>query len=74
MKDVGQIRKDSVVEIREEVNSKTSKAEGKIGEQAYIHGVKEKDKEEIVQKIPKLGYKLLAIILVMGSRAFKSAS
>jgi hypothetical protein len=47
LKDAGQIREDSTMEIREVMNSKTPKVEGKIGEQAYIHGVKEKYKEKI---------------------------
>jgi hypothetical protein len=40
LKDVGQIREDSMVEIREVMNSKTPNVEGKTGEQAYVHGVK----------------------------------
>ena len=47
LKDVGQIREDFVVKIREEMNSKTPKVEGKIGEQAYTHGVKARDEEKI---------------------------
>jgi hypothetical protein len=47
LKDVGQIREDSVVETREGMNSKTPKAEGKTCEQAYIHGVKIRDEEKI---------------------------
>jgi hypothetical protein len=46
LKDAEKIREDSVVEIREVMNSKTPKVEGKIDEQAYIHGVKAKDKEK----------------------------
>ena len=34
------------MEIREVMNSKTPKVEGKKGEQAYIHGVKARDEEE----------------------------
>jgi hypothetical protein len=46
LKDAEQIREDSTVEIREVMNSKTPKVEGKTSEQAYIHGVKAKDKEK----------------------------
>jgi hypothetical protein len=46
LKDVGQIREDSTMEIREVMNSKTPKVEGKTGEQAHIHGVKAKDEEK----------------------------
>jgi hypothetical protein len=46
LKDVGQIKEDSVVEIREGMNSKTPKAKGKTGEQAYTHGVKARDEEK----------------------------
>jgi hypothetical protein len=35
LKDAGQIREYSAVEIREVMNSKTPKAKGKIGEQEY---------------------------------------
>jgi len=48
LKDAEQIKEDSTVEIREVMNSKTPKVEGKTGEQAYIHGVKAKDKEKRV--------------------------
>ena len=34
------------MEIREVMNSKTPKAEGKTGEQAYAHGVKARDEEK----------------------------
>jgi hypothetical protein len=47
MKDIGQIREDSVVEIREGMNSKTSKAEGKTIEQADTQGMKARDEEKI---------------------------
>jgi hypothetical protein len=40
MKYVEKIREDSAVEIREEMNSKTSKGEGKTIEQADTHGTK----------------------------------
>ena len=63
LKDAGQIREDSAVEIREVMNSKTPKVEGKTGEQAYIHGVKEKDKYKR-DCTKKLGYKSLAILLI----------
>jgi hypothetical protein len=46
MKDVGKIREDSVVEIREEMNSKTSKGEGKTIEHAYTQGTKARDEEK----------------------------
>ena len=46
LRDVGKIKEDSTVEIREVMNSKTPKAEGKTGEQAYIHGVKARDEEK----------------------------
>jgi hypothetical protein len=46
LKEAGKIREDSAVEIREVMNSKTSKAGGKIGEQAYTHGVKARDEEK----------------------------
>ena len=46
LKDAGQSKEDSAVEIREVMNSKTPKVEGKTSEQAYIHGVKAKDKEK----------------------------
>jgi hypothetical protein len=46
LKDPVQIREDSAVEIREVMNSKTPKDEGKIGEQAHIHGVKARDEEK----------------------------
>jgi hypothetical protein len=46
MKDVGQIREDSVVEIRDVMNSKTSKAEGKTIEQKDTQGVKARDEEK----------------------------
>jgi hypothetical protein len=46
MKDVRQIREDSAVEIREEMNSKTSKGEGKTIEQADTHGTKARDEEK----------------------------
>ena len=46
MKDVGKIREDFAVEIREGMNSKTPKDEGKMGEQAYTHGVKARDEEK----------------------------
>ena len=45
LKDARQIREDSV-EIREVMNSKTPKVEGKTCEQAYIHGVKARDEEK----------------------------
>jgi hypothetical protein len=64
LKDVGQIREDFAVEIREVMNSKKPKAEGKIGEQAYIHGVKARDEEKRdFTKNSKLGHKSLAIML-----------
>jgi hypothetical protein len=46
LKDARQIKEDSTVETREVMTSKTPKAEGKIGEQAYIHGVKARDEEK----------------------------
>jgi hypothetical protein len=45
-KDVGKIKEDFAVEIREGMNSKTTKAEGKTGEQAYTHGMKARDEEK----------------------------
>jgi hypothetical protein len=47
LKDARQIREDSV-EIREVMNSKTPKYEGKRGEQSYTHGVKGRDGEKRV--------------------------
>jgi transketolase len=46
LKDSRRIRKYFVVEIREVVNSKTPKDEGKTCEQAYTHGVKARDEEK----------------------------
>jgi hypothetical protein len=46
LKDVGKIKEDSAIEIREVMNSKTPKVEGKTGERAYTHGVKERDEEK----------------------------
>jgi hypothetical protein len=46
MKDVGQIKEDFVVEIREVMNSKTSKAEGKTIEQVDTHGGKAREEEK----------------------------
>jgi hypothetical protein len=50
-----QIMKESSVEIRDMLSFKTSKSEGKAVEQAD---------NEVLQKIPKLGHKLLAILLI----------
>jgi hypothetical protein len=46
LKDSEQIKEDSVVEIREGMNSKTPKDEGKTSEQAYTHGGKARDEEK----------------------------
>jgi hypothetical protein len=46
MKDVGQIKEDSIVEIREVMNSKTSKVEGKTIEQSDTHGGKAREEEK----------------------------
>jgi hypothetical protein len=46
MKDVEQIREDFVVEIRDVMKSKISKAEGKTIEQANTQGVKARDEEK----------------------------
>jgi hypothetical protein len=46
MKDVGKIKEDYVVEIREGMNSKTSKVEGKTIEQADTQGMKARDEEK----------------------------
>jgi hypothetical protein len=46
LKDAKQIMEDSAVEIREGMNSKTHKAEGKTCEHAYTHGVKARDEEK----------------------------
>jgi hypothetical protein len=46
MKDVGKSGKESVVEIRDGLSSKTSKVEGKAVEQAYTQGVKSRDEEK----------------------------
>jgi hypothetical protein len=46
LKDARQIREDSIVETREGMNSKTPKAEGKINEHAYTHGVKARDEKK----------------------------
>jgi hypothetical protein len=46
LKEVEQIGEDFAVEIREEMNSKTSKVEGKTIEQAHTQGTKARDEEK----------------------------
>jgi hypothetical protein len=46
LKEAKQIREDSAVEIREGMNSKTPKAQGKTCEQAYNHGVEARDEDK----------------------------